>query len=85
MILLLDSTGKNYIFRLKEHGEFHFHQGVVKHDDIIGQSEGIRFTTSLRRMVWAYRPRMHDYLMDMPRKSAIISDAAFSAARATST
>jgi len=79
LVLVLDRTGKHYIFRLREHGEYHFHQGVVRHDDIIGKDEGVRFRTGLGRDVWAYRPRMHDYLLEMPRRSAIIypKDLAF--------
>jgi tRNA (adenine57-N1/adenine58-N1)-methyltransferase catalytic subunit len=75
----MDRSGKHYLVRMREHGAFHFHLGVVKHDDILGHNEGVIAYSSLGKEVWAYRPRMHDFLMDMPRKSAIIypKDIAF--------
>jgi tRNA (adenine57-N1/adenine58-N1)-methyltransferase len=52
---------------------------VVQHDHILGQPEGVLVTTGLERLVWAYRPRMLDYVMAMHRQSAIIypKDVAF--------
>jgi tRNA (adenine57-N1/adenine58-N1)-methyltransferase len=75
----MDRSGKHYVFRLRGEGRFHFHQGYVEHDAIIGANPGCALRTSLGREIWAYRPRMHDYLMTMPRKSAIIypKDIAF--------
>jgi tRNA (adenine57-N1/adenine58-N1)-methyltransferase len=65
--------------RLREGGEFHFHQGIIHHDDVIGQEQGVHLSTTKGNLVWAYRPRMYDYLMEMPRNSAIIypKDIAF--------
>lgn len=67
----MDRNGKHYVFRLREGGEYHFHLGGVQHDDIIGREEGVHLLTALGRPVWAYRPRLQDYLMHMPRNSAI--------------
>ncbi len=77
--LLVDRNGKQYLVRLREGGEFHFHQGIVYHDDVIGQDQGACLATTKGNPVWAYRPRMYDYLMEMPRSSAIIypKDIAF--------
>ncbi|MEA2641105.1 MAG: tRNA (adenine57-N1/adenine58-N1)-methyltransferase catalytic subunit [Chloroflexota bacterium] len=65
--------------RLAEGGAFQFHRGIVQHADILGQDEGICVHTSLDRLVWAYRPRMQDYVMEMQRNSAIVypKDIAF--------
>lgn len=78
-MLLVDRDGKQYLVRLGAGGEFHFHHGIVPHDSIIGHDEGVCVTTSRGNLVWAYRPRMYDYLMEMPRTSAIIypKDIAF--------
>ncbi len=79
MALLVDRNGKQYLVRLREAGEFHFHQGIVLHDDVIGREQGVGLSTTKGNLVWAYRPRMYDYLMEMPRNSAIIypKDIAF--------
>jgi tRNA (adenine57-N1/adenine58-N1)-methyltransferase len=79
LALLVDRNGKHYVFRLQVGGEYHFHQGGVRHDEIIGQEEGVQLFTALGRPVWAYRPRLQDYLMHMPRNSAIMypKDIAF--------
>lgn len=75
----MDRKGKHYLIRLVAGREFHFHQGIVKHDDIIGGNEGVCAATTLGKPVWAYRPRMYDYLLHMPRSSAIMypKDIAF--------
>ena len=67
------------MFRLQPGGEYHFHFGGVRHDAIIGKSEGVQVTTALGKPVWAYRPRLQDYVMHMPRNSTITypKDVAF--------
>jgi tRNA (adenine57-N1/adenine58-N1)-methyltransferase len=79
LALVVDRNGKQYLVRLREGGEFHFHQGLVLHDDVIGKEQGACLATSKGNLVWAYQPRMYDYLMEMPRNSAIIypKDIAF--------
>jgi len=79
LALLVDRNGRHYLVRLRAEGAFHFHQGIVPHDDIIGQDEGVCLSSSKGNLMWAYRPRMFDYLMEMPRSSAIIypKDIAF--------
>lgn len=79
LALLVDRNGKQYLVRLRAGGEFHFHQGIVLHDDLIGQEQGVCVSTTKGNLVWAYQPRMYDYLMEMPRSSAIIypKDIAF--------
>ena len=79
LALLVDDKLKRYLVRLAPGGEFIFHNGRVRHDDLIGRDEGVRASTNLGRYVWAYRPRLRDYLLGMPRSSAIIypKDIAF--------
>ena len=79
LALLVDRNGKQYLVRLRSGDDFHFHQGIVHHDDLIGHHEGVCASTTRGNLVWAYRPRMFDYLMEMPRSSAIIypKDIAF--------
>lgn len=71
-VLVVDQSGKHYLIQLRAGSEFHFHQGTVKHDAIVGQLPGARLSTNLGRSVWVYPPRLQDYLMLMPRSSAIM-------------
>ncbi len=79
LILLIDRKGRHHLIRLQPGGEFHFHDGVIAHDDVIGRDEGVVIVTRLGRPVRAYRPRMQDYLLGMPRASAVVypKDVAF--------
>jgi tRNA (adenine57-N1/adenine58-N1)-methyltransferase catalytic subunit len=77
--LLVDRGGKHYLIRLREGAEFHTHHGVVSHDDILGCEEGVLAPTANGKLIWAYRPRMFEYIMEMPRNSTIMypKDIAF--------
>ncbi|MBM2810404.1 MAG: trmI [Chloroflexi bacterium] len=79
LALLVDRGGKHYLVRLRDGGEFHTHHGVVSHNEIIGREEGVLATTALGKLMWAYRPRLQDYIVEMPRNSAIMypKDIAF--------
>ena len=79
LVLLVDRNGKHYLTRLTEGGEYVFHHGAVRHADLLGQEEGVLVQTSRGSLVWAYRPRLQDYLMEVPRQSTILypKDIAF--------
>jgi tRNA (adenine57-N1/adenine58-N1)-methyltransferase len=53
-------------------GEFHTHQGFVKHDDIIGQPDGSVILSNNEVEFLALRPLLTDFVMSMPRGAAII-------------
>ncbi|MSQ24074.1 MAG: tRNA (adenine-N1)-methyltransferase [Chloroflexi bacterium] len=71
-VLLTDRVGRHFLTRLRAQGEFHSHHGIVRHEDILGQEDGSRLSTSLGQPVWIFRPRLQDYLMQMPRSSTIL-------------
>jgi tRNA (adenine57-N1/adenine58-N1)-methyltransferase catalytic subunit len=71
-ILLIDRRDKRYMVRLQAGGMFHFHGGHVGHDLLIGADEGVEVDTSKGYKLVAYRPRLVDHLMEMPRSTAII-------------
>ena len=72
LVLLVDSKGRQYLFRLVPGGEFHSHTGVVSHDELIGGDEGrtVRSTTGARYTV--VRPTLTDYVLRMPRGAQVI-------------
>jgi tRNA (adenine57-N1/adenine58-N1)-methyltransferase len=71
-ILLTDQTGRHFLTRLRERGEFHCHHGIIRYENILGKAEGARLETSLGKTMWVFRPRLQDYQMEMPRSSTII-------------
>ena len=40
-VLLLDSKRRRYLVQLAEGGEFHSHAGFVRHEELLGQPEGV--------------------------------------------
>ncbi|HLI28027.1 MAG TPA: tRNA (adenine-N1)-methyltransferase [Chloroflexota bacterium] len=71
-VLLVDRRDKRYVVRLLPGAVYHFHGGQVPHDALIGAEEGVEVTSSKGYKLVAYRPRLIDHIMQMPRHSAII-------------
>lgn len=71
-VMLIDRRDKRYSIRLQAGAAFHFHGGHVGHDELIGHDEGVEVTSSKGYRLVAYRPRLLDHIMQMPRSTAII-------------
>jgi tRNA (adenine57-N1/adenine58-N1)-methyltransferase len=72
LALLLDPEGKRYLVRLGEADALHHHLGAVRHADVIGQPDGAQVRSSQGRFFAAVRPRLMDYVLEMPRRSGIV-------------
>lgn len=70
--LLLDQQGNRYLVTLRPGASFVFHRGRVRHDELIGSEEGMRVRSSSGLALTVLRPRLMDYLLEMPRHTAII-------------
>ena len=70
--LLFDSKGRRYLIELIVGAQFHHHQGLLPHDDIIGAEEGATLYSSLGRPLVALRPRLADFALKMPRGAAVV-------------
>jgi tRNA (adenine57-N1/adenine58-N1)-methyltransferase len=70
--MLLDPDGKSFLVRLNEQDSLHHHKGAVRLIDLIGQAEGTLIRSTQGRMFTAVRPRLMDYVLEMPRKSGIV-------------
>jgi tRNA (adenine57-N1/adenine58-N1)-methyltransferase len=57
---------------LERGGEFHSHAGVLKHDDVIGRSEGITVRTTMGARLVVLRPTLAEYVLEMPRGAQVI-------------
>ncbi len=71
-VLLVDRRDRRYPVRLEAGATFHFHGGHVAHDALIGADEGLDVVSSKGYRLVAYRPRLVDHIMQMPRSTAII-------------
>ena len=70
--LLVDKRGRRYLITLRAGEKFHFHQGFLAHDEIIGSPEGVRLATSSGAPLIAYRPSLADFILKMPRGAQVI-------------
>jgi tRNA (adenine57-N1/adenine58-N1)-methyltransferase len=64
--------GRLNTITLEPGGEFHTHQGFVKHDELIGQPDGTVVESNNGVPYLALRPLLTDFVMSMPRGAAII-------------
>lgn len=70
--LLIDSRGRRYMVTLQVGGEFHSHQGVVAHDDLIGSPAGASVASSGGAHMQAFRPTFADYVLKMQRGAQVV-------------
>ena len=71
-VLLLDRGENRRLVRLRTGGKAHGHKGYLEHDRIIGAREGVLVRSSTGATYLVFRPRLADYALEMPRRSAII-------------
>lgn len=71
-VRLTDPKGRRHNIQLAEGTEFSTKKGQIRHDDIIGQPEGIVISTSLDFPYQVFRPLLCEYVVSMPRGAAII-------------
>lgn len=70
--LLFDQKGRRYLIELIPGREFHFHQGALAHDDIVGCPNGATLRSSRGAELVAMRPRLADYVVKMGRGPTVV-------------
>jgi tRNA (adenine57-N1/adenine58-N1)-methyltransferase catalytic subunit len=70
--MLADERRKQFIFRLEAGAELQTHQGILKHDDLIGKPWGSRVATHLGHAFVVLVPSLYDRLLHLRRQSQII-------------
>jgi tRNA (adenine57-N1/adenine58-N1)-methyltransferase len=70
-VLLVDRVGNRRLIRLRAGRRTDGHRGYVDHDELIGIAEGTVVRLSGGSAVIAVRPRLMDYVLEMPRATAI--------------
>jgi tRNA (adenine57-N1/adenine58-N1)-methyltransferase len=71
-VLLIDTKTRRYLITLAEAGEFHTHAGFVRHDELIGQPEGLTVRSTAGAKYLAVRPTLSDFVLKMPRGAQVI-------------
>lgn len=71
-ILLVDRSGRKRLIKLKSGGRTHTNKGIVEHDELIDLEDGSLLRTSTGAPFTAWRPRLADYVLEMPRQTGII-------------
>jgi tRNA (adenine57-N1/adenine58-N1)-methyltransferase len=72
LVQLTDPKGRMHTIELKPGKEFHTHRGLIAHDDLIGQPEGIVVTSVGGTTYLALRPLLADYVLSMPRGATVV-------------
>ena len=71
-VLVVDTKKRRHLVTLAVGGEFHTHAGAMKHDDLIGQPEGITVRTTKHQRLLVLRPTLAEYILEMPRGAQVI-------------
>ncbi|MBT2485879.1 MULTISPECIES: tRNA (adenine-N1)-methyltransferase [unclassified Microbacterium] len=71
-VQLTGPKGRLHTVTLREDGELHTHQGVLRHSDLIGLPDGSVVPNSSGHEYLALRPLLRDFAMSMPRGAAIV-------------
>jgi tRNA (adenine57-N1/adenine58-N1)-methyltransferase len=72
MVQLTDPKGRMHTIELVPGKEFHTHRGLIGHDELIGQPEGIVVTSAGGTTYLALRPLLTDYALSMPRGATVV-------------
>ena len=71
-VQLTDNKGRQHTITAQVGGQFHTHRGIIEHDDLLGQPEGIVVKSSAGTAYLALRPLLSDYVLSMPRGAQVI-------------
>lgn len=71
-VQLTDRKGKPSTITLQEGGQWHTHQGVLRHDTLIGRTEGIVVANDAGYEYQVLRPLLNDYVLSMPRGATVV-------------
>lgn len=70
--LLIDTKDRRYFLTLEPGKQFHYHLGVLSHDELIGAEDGSVHRSSKGSRLVALRPRLADYVKKMPRGAQLV-------------
>lgn len=71
-VLLVDQRGRRYLVVLRPGETWHSHGGGLPHDLVIGSAEGTQVHSATGMAFRAFRPRMADFVLKMPRGAQVV-------------
>jgi len=71
-VLLISEDGKKFYTKLAPGRRQHTHQGIIDHDDLIGQPLGRTLTSSTGHSFLVVEPSLTDLMKEVKRKTQII-------------
>lgn len=71
-VQLTDAKGRKSTITLSEGGEWHTHHGVLRHEVMLGQNEGIVVANDAGVTYQVLRPLLNDYVLSMPRGATVV-------------
>jgi tRNA (adenine57-N1/adenine58-N1)-methyltransferase len=71
-VLLIDAKQRRYLITLATGRQWHYHQGTVEHDELIGSSEGSYVRSSSGAALLAFRPTLSDFVLKMRRGAQVV-------------
>lgn len=72
LVQLVDNKGRRYQGELTAGKEFHFHSGIIGHDELIGLPEGTTVRSSRNQPFLVLRPTLSEFVLKMPRGAQVI-------------
>ena len=72
LVQLVDAKGRRYQGVLTPGKEFHFHSGIIGHDELIGLPEGSTVRSSRQQPFTVLRPTLSEFVLKMPRGAQVI-------------
>lgn len=72
LALLVGQRHKHFLITLAPGTELNTHQGIIRHDDLIGRAWGSQVTTHLGVKFYLLQPSLADLLIDLPRSTQIL-------------
>ncbi|WP_261622994.1 tRNA (adenine-N1)-methyltransferase [Nesterenkonia marinintestina] len=71
-VQLTDRRGRLSTITLRDGGEWHTHKGVLRHDLMLGQHEGVVVANEAGVEYQVLRPLLNDYVLSMPRGATVV-------------
>ncbi len=71
-VILTDRKGRRFMFELEPGKDYHFHRGIVNHDQLIGQPEGCVVVSTMSAKLTAVRPTTTDWTLKAPRGAQVV-------------
>ncbi len=71
-VILMDRKGRRFMFQLEEGKDYHFHRGIIRHDQLIGIPEGSTVTSTMSAKLTAVRPTTTDWTLKAPRGAQVV-------------